>query len=415
MDNARALAATSFAPLAPAKTMPTLEEIVSIPTNYECPEGRTLFKDIVLPQNVTHANRKIPKVVHMTAKTRCVTGAIMKNIMKWKLPDHSLYLHDDTAVYKLIDYSVNDRYGNELIQNLTRAAMCITNGATLSDFWRYLVLYYHGGIYTDLDNAPGNNYTAELIQPDTDSFFFVESIGSMSQFYMASSKHHPILLQFLKTAVDSLHSATNNVMVNNPAQISGPAAVKIAMIKFRRAVNAESDGYETEGIYEGALEYPSPSQLLNRTVTIVGKKGGSNEKAYIIRNGLRRQEKKRAWSHMNMTHYHGSHKRFPKRNKISCQQHASRMVRLISTNTSFYYNKRGIADLVAKYEFGNTYTYPQGNTTRGNYYFDINTDEMIYPWKKRKKDDEKKEPDTRSKGDESQISDEGGTENTAKS
>ena len=180
---------SASAPQITKRRLPTLEELTSINTAYSaarnnsCPEGYSIFHDIVLPRNVTHKDRKIPKVVHITAKSRCVTPRIKKHILKWKFPDHSLYFHDDTAVYKLLDYAINDRNGYELVQNMSLAAMCITSGATLSDIWRYTVLYYYGGIYTDIDNAPGKIYSkSSMIGPTTDGFFFVESIGTVSHF-----------------------------------------------------------------------------------------------------------------------------------------------------------------------------------------------------------------------------------------
>mmetsp|Transcript_5226 Transcript_5226/g.15204 ORF Transcript_5226/g.15204 Transcript_5226/m.15204 type:complete len:471 (-) Transcript_5226:410-1822(-) len=379
------------------KRLPTLEELVSSSGNYECPEGSTLFENIVLPENITHANRKIPKVIHMTAKSRCVTPEVREHIMKWKFPDHSLYLHDDAAVYKLLDYCINDRHGYELVKRLSKAAMCLTSGATLSDFWRYSLLYHHGGIYTDLDNGPGINFTIDFMQPDTDSFFIVEGLGIMSQYFMASSRHHPILLLFLTNAINALYSVRDNVMVNNPAKRTGPAAVKRGMIMFQRGVGIESDGYVPEGIYDGALdtdvepalpwydranvaedgEYASPSELLNRTVTVHGNK--SDAQLYIKRSGLVSRQKYKAWASMNMTHYHLDHKKFPTMNKISCQQHVARMTSLTSTNTSFYYNKSSIADLIAKYDYHKTYTDPEGNK-RYIIYFDTNTDEILIPW-----------------------------------
>ena len=137
---------TSFA-TAVRRRLPTLDELTSISGEYyKCPDGYEVFKDVVLPRNVTHpANRKIPKIVHITAKSRCVTKSIKKHILRWKFPDHSLYLHDDNAVYKLLNYAANDRYGNELVQNFSLAATCMTTGATLSDIWRYVLLYYYGG------------------------------------------------------------------------------------------------------------------------------------------------------------------------------------------------------------------------------------------------------------------------------
>jgi len=246
-------------------------------------------------------------------------------------------------------------------------------------------------IYTDIDNAPGAYYSIDFIQPHTDSFFFVEAIGTMSQYYFASSKFHPIVLHTLNSAITALWKS-NNVMKNLPAKTTGPSAVKHAMILFREAINITSSGYEPEGTYIGGLgnellesimpwynesfsdyvvgddimddyeEYPSPLELLNRTVTVFGEKG-KQAKRYLNRAGMSKRSKENNWKAMNMTHYHKSWKSFPKRNQISCKQHASR-VRKMANATRI----DDIAAFVAKYE------------VRDRYYFDKNTNERIEPW-----------------------------------
>lgn len=379
--------------------LPTLEELTSIPQNYSCPKGYVVFNNTVLPESITHANRKIPKVVHVTAKSRCVTPTLKEHISRWILKDHSLYFHDDSAAHKLLEYTVHDLNGLELVQNMSKLLTCISNGATLSDLWRYTVLYHFGGIYTDIDNGPGKNYTTDLISPEADSFFFVESLGTMSQYYFASSHHHPMLLHFLKDARRAVYHSDNNVMINNPAKMTGPGAVKRGMIEFMRALdpNTTTNGYLEEGIYVGALgaelesqlpwlhfranhsdqddderrdrnDYASISELTNRTVTVFGNKKLAD--GYINRKSLRARQKKQAWDKMNMTHYSGLTKRFPRNHKISCEQHVSRIDILSATNTSFYYNKSRLAEITPNYEFNHT----------DHYYYDANTNEKVIPW-----------------------------------
>ena len=381
---------------ATGRGLPSLDALTSFPENITCPKGYVLLENTVLPKNITHAGRKIPKVVHVTAKSRCVTNRVRKSIRKWKLPDHSLYFHDDEAVFKLLEYTTNDRYGNELIRRLSESLMCITSGPTLSDFWRYALLYHYGGIYTDMDNAPGDNYTTDFIRPDTDAFFFVESTGTMSQYYMASSRHHPVLLHFLSSASRQLLRVPN-VMVNNPAYNTGPGAVKRGSIGFLAGVNVSSDGYLSEGVHRGGAgssllselpwwypdhgrgeepavgdddvgggEYPSASDWRNRTVTVFGNKRHS--KRYVQRASIRRKDYE--YRRMNMTHYHGGSKKFPRSNRISCEQHVSRMMTLVAMNTSFYHNKSKLPDLLPRYEF----------RKESKHYFDQNTQEKLIPW-----------------------------------
>ena len=46
--------------------------------------------------------RKIPKIVHVTSKTRCMTPAVIRNIDQWRFPGYALYFHDDGAVDRLL-------------------------------------------------------------------------------------------------------------------------------------------------------------------------------------------------------------------------------------------------------------------------------------------------------------------------
>jgi hypothetical protein len=64
----------------------------------------------------------------------------------------------------------------------------------LADLWRYLVLYQYGGIYADIDSAPGHLFkNGTVIVDDDDAWFVVERIGTLSQYFMASSPKHPLM------------------------------------------------------------------------------------------------------------------------------------------------------------------------------------------------------------------------------
>ena len=382
-----AVAATATA----GRGLPTLEELMVIPDEgYDCPEGTAVFDNIVLPESITHANRKIPKVVHITAATRCVSEATRDHILKWKFPNHSLYLHDDASVYRLLEYTRSDQFGNELVQNISKIFLCMTSGATLSDVWRYIMIYNYGGLYTDLDNLPGPSYnSSDMIESDTDAFFLVEEVGTMSQFYFASSPKHPFFLHTLMHAVSVLYNnANDNVMVNNPATRTGPRAIRKGMVAFQRAINITNSGYVPNGTYIGGLgdeleawlpwyssnssnqdkEYPTPSEFANRSVTILGDKLAARQRIYIDRMGMK--GKIQQFELMNMSHYQKDRSMYPKKNHIGCRQHVSRMETLTRTNTSFYYNKTAISDLTAKYKFNQTIMH----------YFDPRSNEIIIPW-----------------------------------
>jgi len=222
--------------------------------------------------------RKIPKVVHMTSKTQCVTPKFENNIKGWYFDDHSFFMHDDDAV---------DRFFNRdwpefpLLQEIVS---CIISGAGKADLWRYLILWEYGGIYTDIDNFPTELFEkGNHITKDVDSYFEVERGGFPSQFFMAASPHHPVMYFMVSTTIERL------LMVNSIANhitpfVTGPGATKTAIVE-----QIGGDGYPTEGLYLG---------VHNRTLNMVGGKGNKLG-SYIHRDSIEKGE----LSKMNMTHF----------------------------------------------------------------------------------------------------------------
>jgi hypothetical protein len=71
-----------------------LAELVLTDPNPACKPGRsnkTLIHNVILDVSITHlTTRKIPKIVHLTSKTRCMTPYFTKNIQKWQFDDYSI-------------------------------------------------------------------------------------------------------------------------------------------------------------------------------------------------------------------------------------------------------------------------------------------------------------------------------------
>ncbi len=88
----------------------------------------TLLHDTYKPQSIRE-ERKIPKIVHMTSKTRCMTDRFEENINLWRFDDHSLFIHDDDAVSRLLDKVFVEF---PLLQDVRH---CIHSGAGLADLW----------------------------------------------------------------------------------------------------------------------------------------------------------------------------------------------------------------------------------------------------------------------------------------
>jgi len=270
-----------------------------------CPPGATPILDTIRHRNEQALHRKIPQIIHITSKSRCATPKVQAIVNQWRFANYSLYFHDDEAVDRLFRHSQTRR----TFPLLNETLMCVTNGATKADLWRYLVLFQYGGVYTDVDNSPvGIN--GDSIKPDDDSFFVIESLGIVSQFFLASSPGHPMMEFAINNGVGNIRN-TVNVMRNNPARNTGPGALKNAFIQL---MNGTSDGYIDAGLYRG-LSSP-------RNVTVVGDKSNAHE--YVNRQGLNSRDKAAYYKALGIEHFHDN-SRFPIPGRIGCMEHIQRM------------------------------------------------------------------------------------------
>eukprot|EP00978_Attheya_sp_CCMP212_P048319 scaffold503952_cov63-Attheya_sp.AAC.1 len=187
----------------------------------------------------------------MTSKSRCFTDNFAYNINLWRFfPDHSFLMHDDTSVDRLFDRDWPE------FPLLKEVLSCIATGAGKADLWRYLVLWEYGGIYTDLDNAPGKEWNnGTVITDEMDSFLEQEKGGFPSQYFLAASPHHPLMYNMVKATIHRLLDVSNIKRQYVPF-VTGPGATKTGVI-----MTIGGTGYPSKGEYAG---------VHGRNVTIVG-------------------------------------------------------------------------------------------------------------------------------------------------
>ncbi len=70
---------------------------------------------------------------------------------------------------------------------------CHVSEAVKADLWRALVLWEYGGIYTDIDNAPTDEFKARNYIGDEDQAFFVIEGAFLSQYFYAAKPRHPMM------------------------------------------------------------------------------------------------------------------------------------------------------------------------------------------------------------------------------
>jgi len=242
--------------------------------------GGKYFHDTILPESVTHTNRKIPRIIHFTSRTRCLSNVFHATLSAWRLTNHSVYLHDEDAIDRLMFRKWN------MFPHLQEVMKCIGAGAEKADLWRYLVMWEYGGIYSDIDNSPGEDMLSNItiIKPDDDSFFLPDAgAGFPSQWFFAASPSHPV---FYFTTMQTLLrlSGVPNLSDKYIPFVTGPGALKVGMIE---AIN---NGYPEPGVYNG---------VDNCNVTILDNRNHR----IVVRESVRRDSKSDGLIFMNMSKY----------------------------------------------------------------------------------------------------------------
>ena len=290
-----------------------LQQLVSSHTpQYNCSHGLIYIQDHILSDNITHYDydvhqstdgqrvaipRKIPRLLHFTSKSRCMTQSFANNIQRWKHTlgsKYSIYIHDDIAMDKFM-------YQRQWMEfpELPELLSCITAGAAKADVWRYLMIWEYGGIYSDMDSAP-NTFGVDTISTQDDAWFPLESLGIPAQYWFAASPRHPVMFFSAKMALQAM-AWRPDISDNDAARTTGPGAFKTGFIYFQRLVGDASNGYVTAGLYQG---------IQNRSVKVVGTKENSNE--WIHRESIRGKSKRSDYEQMGMTHFSNTRDKFRK-------------------------------------------------------------------------------------------------------
>jgi mannosyltransferase OCH1-like enzyme len=243
-----------------------------------------LFKiENVMLNNSLSPRGKIPDIIHMTAKTNCLTAHVKKYVDEWRnIPNYSFFLHDDHAVERLFQQYEWPEF--PLLKQITK---CISNGAMKADLWRYLLLWKFGGVYTDLDNGIGKYFNnASFITDDMDALFEVERDRFPSQYFFAASPRHPIMYFALSIAIENM---MNHAIykTRQTMYITGPKATKVAMI----AHTDTKHGYLLAGVYTGKSM---------RNITLIGSKIHARQHYFIKRDAAKDMKEAHL---MKMNHY----------------------------------------------------------------------------------------------------------------
>ncbi len=161
-----------------------------------CPPPLKLYKNRIAPHNhaTNTAATKIPKILHLSERSRCLNRDMYDAIQMWQesFPSFSIFFHDDAAVDRLL-YSTETEYSDwrSEFPDIVNILPCVAPGAMKIDIWRVIVLWKYGGMYSDVDVVPNPDMLTErAIHPDSEWFSLSDAWNRPSQWYFATSAHH---------------------------------------------------------------------------------------------------------------------------------------------------------------------------------------------------------------------------------
>jgi hypothetical protein len=168
----------------------------------------------------------IPKKIYQSWKTKELSGKMATNVSKvQKLnPEYEHVLYDDKDCREFL----LQHFG----QNYADAFDALIPGAFKCDFWRYAMLYVHGGIYMDIDMEPLVPFR-EIIDPENEFVSIVDKKHlftpkcNIYQAFLAAKPKHPIMYNSMIIALVNIITRRQETLEN--LSITGPVVVGIAM------------------------------------------------------------------------------------------------------------------------------------------------------------------------------------------
>lgn len=187
----------------------------------------------------------IPKRIHQTWKSKTSNPSIdvLRNTWIEQHPGFTYHYYDDTDIADFIC-----RYFDERVQSVFKR---IKNGSLKADFFRYCVLYVHGGVYVDVDISCIVPLT-DVLCFDTDELVSASDfqerdhqppnndyrLDTMYQAFLCAKPFHPFLRYMINYMCFVISS---NLFKHDVFRIGGPEAFSNCFDEYRKERTSITD------------------------------------------------------------------------------------------------------------------------------------------------------------------------------
>jgi len=181
----------------------------------------------------------IDKNIFQTYKTRAIPDFMEKLIdeLKNKNPDYEYFLFDDDDIHQFI----SDNYSKDIQQAYSKLHI----GAAKADFWRYLVLYKHGGIYIDFDSYPRCELNDIIRETDSAIITREGNPDYFVQWCLFFGKEHPVLKKTIEYTAENILEAKETKILKLTGPVVYTRAIKdyYSFIPFKDSIHDLTDDH----------------------------------------------------------------------------------------------------------------------------------------------------------------------------
>ncbi len=155
----------------------------------------------------------IPKVIYQTFKTNKIP--LLTKFYIWRFLQRNKGYRREFFDDQQIDHLIRENFDQRTYEAFARLQI----GAAKADFFRYAILYVHGGIYLDLDSDI-IGHLDDVIRPDDIAVIAHENNRSLyAQWALIYDKGHPFLKKTIEFIVRNIEE---NRYLHDVHQMTGP-------------------------------------------------------------------------------------------------------------------------------------------------------------------------------------------------